>query len=232
MLEGAEVSESARTVAGTLLGVRVIFRLTERSLSDSSEQWTEIDVAAPTDMVLVLRPPSMWDKHCADRELLTDVEVGDPAFDESFVIDGAPAGAVRLVLDADIRQRLMRLRPFELATEHGAGLRMAKRGWLVDADVVRELIHVATSVGVQASRALHQHVENEAQRAIGAEYRGVGEAEARARVQHRAAAEIAHVKATAAKRGAFQFKVLLLGVGVITAVSLMIQLLQRLFGSP
>jgi hypothetical protein len=75
--------------------------------------------AVPT-LTLDLRPENGAEQEAVQRGLAVDVEVGDRAFDRAFVVEAAPAEAVRALLDEPTRAALVTLAPCRLTLADGA----------------------------------------------------------------------------------------------------------------
>lgn len=84
----------------------------------------------------------------------SDLRLGDPAFDDSFLVDAAPEDLARAILDADLRQRILALAPERLSLTPGA-VRLAKRyAWyFAEEDDIREAIDLAVTLAERANAA-------------------------------------------------------------------------------
>jgi hypothetical protein len=132
LLESPELADRG-VIKGRLGGRAVTIELTTRGKGSNSEAWTEIRVShrdVPTK--LALRPQTMIEDALVAMSRAVDVRVGDEPLDEAFVLDGAPADAVRRILDdASLRAKLLSLAPVEV-DGRDAMIQIAKRGWLAD----------------------------------------------------------------------------------------------------
>jgi hypothetical protein len=121
---------------GSALGAPTMLRFTSRcDGSDSDpESWTEIDVdLPPAPFLLKLRRHDRPDRQEIDRGTMVDVVVGDPSFDEAFLVEAAPSAVVKVLLDAPTRTLLASYERIEVTTERKDDrpiLRVAVRGWL------------------------------------------------------------------------------------------------------
>lgn len=135
-----EVAEVATTVG---------FRT--RTGSCEGVMWTEIDVELPKAYPLTLnvRRYRAFDRAQIERGALLDLSLGDPLFDEAFLVEAAPAEVVRELLDGPTRAALSALRDVELSTETTVAgkpmLRMAMRGWQDDEGACLAWVDVAVS---------------------------------------------------------------------------------------
>lgn len=104
-----------------------------------------------------------------------DVVVGDPAFDDAFIVEAAPADVAKKLLDADTRRGLLAMQPLRLGVSKGTL-------WI---DVIGVVGHVAIARSVlelvlamarrigELPRALAEdRMATEALEAPGAAYRG------------------------------------------------------------
>jgi hypothetical protein len=145
----------------------VTIELTTRGDGSSSESWTEIRAELrDVEMRLDLRPETPLESAVVLLSRAVDVKIGDRAMDAEFVIDGAPADAVRRVLDdATLRKQLLSLCPLELE-QKGATLQIAKRGWLAPPaldTMLLSLVTLATRMeAVSGTRSREANAELEA----------------------------------------------------------------------
>ena len=104
-----------------------------------------------------------------------DVLVGDPAFDDAFIVEAAPADVAKKLLDADTRRMLLAMQPVRVGVAKGAL-------WI---DVIGAVGHVAIAKSMlelvlalarkigELPRALaEERMATEAREAPGAAYRG------------------------------------------------------------
>jgi hypothetical protein len=123
------VASDREIVRGKLRGRDIAISQTTRG-HIKSPFWTEIEASlGDTPIQLTLKPQSLLTSARAVVAKSADVNVvEDPAFDGAFIVDGAPAAAVRQVLgSADLRQRLLALAPIEVVQTPSL-LRIVKRG--------------------------------------------------------------------------------------------------------
>ncbi len=93
--------------------------------------------------------PSPWGILGTIRSWLgQDIEVGDEAFDEAFLITGEPASAPPQVLDAPLREKLMNLNATSFAglVFDGESARVLMTGVLTSRELVSSAIDVAVAV--------------------------------------------------------------------------------------
>ena len=143
---------------GAVDGMDVCFRLTTRGDGSSGESFTECDVTVASDwLVLDVKPVSDGDAQ-ARR-----VKVADDSFHDHFVVEAAPVVAARRILNKKLRQLLIELHPVAIEQVDN-GLRLAKRGWLEDADAIRSFVDAAAVLGrrVEKLREAHQDARQRA----------------------------------------------------------------------
>jgi hypothetical protein len=148
LLIDGELTEHGK-VSGAFEGRAVEVKYADRSEGSSVSPWTEVTASHKSvELDLALRPQGILASAIGRAASGVDVKLGDDRFDGAFILDGAPADAVRAVLDANVRKRLMDLRPVELTTKSGA-IVIAKKKWLgVDdvAPMLAAVCEVAASV--------------------------------------------------------------------------------------
>ena len=128
-------SHDASTASGKSHGVAVTFRFESRGSGSNSESWTEIDVEVPRAYPLSLhvRHHGSSDRASIASGEMVDVQLGDAAFDEAFLVEAAPADVVRILLDHDARGLLAAHPRVELDTVDVGErrvLRLAILGWV------------------------------------------------------------------------------------------------------
>lgn len=138
-------------VRGCIGGRNLRVDLTTRGSGSSKTSWTEVGVVVSTTVQLSLRPQTLVEAGLTRMARGVDVIVGDEAFDRAFIVDGAPADAVREVLgDAPLRQRLVSLRSAELTQSH-AEICLAKKGWVAP-DVLGLMVACAVDLATRLER--------------------------------------------------------------------------------
>ncbi|MCE9573426.1 MAG: hypothetical protein K8W52_09730 [Deltaproteobacteria bacterium] len=109
-LIGGEVDHGAARATGQLAGRRV----TIENLTNETTHWTEVTVEVGGALDLEVRTRS-------DRAPTSDAEIdlGDPAFRDRYIVEGAPSAQVRAVLTADARARLLAIAPIHVRLRGG-----------------------------------------------------------------------------------------------------------------
>jgi hypothetical protein len=157
---------------GKVDGIEVTLRLYQ-TFSESPEggPWSEVLFPQPPGVFLELRPQDAVETHLVTSGLAQDRLVGDPAFDQVFVVEMAPASLAPAVFDADLRGRLIELRPVRILAQEGGGLRLVKRQWdetrfaaLIEAGALlaSRLRQVAGAEAAQAERWGSSHTTQRA----------------------------------------------------------------------
>jgi hypothetical protein len=167
------VDPGGARVDGTLGARRVSYEFIARGAGSSVVRWTVVEVAlAQAPLSLSLRRQTPAETALAAQDLAVDIELGDPAFDPVFVVEGAPADVIRPLLDAPTRAALLAQMPDEIQTTPGA-LRLEKVTWVDDPDKAFALIQlthgIAERVGAAFAAADRAAVEAGAQQGS---YRG------------------------------------------------------------
>ena len=144
----AVIDNDRGTVAGSFDGRPVRCALTSRGDGSSAVSYTEVSVGMSGPSIqLELRPQSLAETIDVRRGLAVDVTTGDAAFDRAFIVEGAPADAVRQVLeDTMLRASILALGKIEVTQQPGT-LIFARPGWVWGA----ELITMADVAGTLAA---------------------------------------------------------------------------------
>jgi len=136
------------------------------------------DIPSALRFSLELRAQTSRERSLRDRGLAVDVVVGDPVFDEAFIVEGAPAEIIRELLNPELRQALLALRPVEVTTSAGTMV-VASPGQIVDLVPARRLIAAAVALGrVRAASASADAALDEGGLRLGDPYRAEPDADA------------------------------------------------------
>jgi hypothetical protein len=200
-------------------GLQVTFHLTTRGSGSGAEAWTEIDVIRPaTSLVLELRPERRHERRLKARALTVDVETGDPAFDEAFLVEAAPSDVALALLDADVRARLLALAPVAIAPAN-AWLRLEKRGWIEEPERVVEAIDLAATIAARIPAAFAA-ADAALQRPAGTPYRPQVDAGETRAAKARRDEEIAELRARKDRRREWERRnMFLYGAAVLVFVA-------------
>jgi hypothetical protein len=150
-------------------------RVTVTYSFDYGVVWTLIDCELP-DRPLEL---ALWQKNSFGTEQwkregrLIDIEVGDAAFDEQWIVEGAPADVVRRVVGQKVRDQLTRLAPFSVYQPRPRTLQMRSKG-MRESAWIAEGIDTVVSIAEAIEPAFEAADFNAAvhAQAHGAPYRG------------------------------------------------------------
>jgi hypothetical protein len=183
-------TDASCTAWGPVLGITTTYRFTTRGSSSTSENWTEIEVDLPPyPLSFNIRRHGWLDRGRIERGTMVDVIVGDPVFDEAFLVEAAPADVVRRLLDEEVRTRLATYRTVELTTEAKGEqrlLRLAIRGWIEDVQEAQVAAGLPARIARQVREVYAQLEQDAPNTAGGAPYRPmIDDREARANAAKR-----------------------------------------------
>jgi hypothetical protein len=138
-LENGAYDLEKRLAYGEVGGANVWFRYVVRGSGKHKQSWTEVEAEIPAQypLRLFVRKHGFFDQSKIDRGDMVDVIVGDPAFDNAFLVEAAPAAVARILLDARERAYLLELSErlwLEITSEHDAvaGIKLSVRTWVMD----------------------------------------------------------------------------------------------------
>ncbi len=116
---------------GQVHGAEVTLRLYQRSGANETQggPMAEVLVPQPPGISLELRTQDAVETSRVRKGLARDATTGDPAFDDEFIVEMAPAGLAPTLFDADLRRRLLELRPVEIRPAKEGGLRLVREDW-------------------------------------------------------------------------------------------------------
>jgi hypothetical protein len=131
VLTEPSLDEERGLLTGRVGGRTVRCELTSRGEGSSSTAWTEVTVTMEGPRFdLELRPQGLTESIDLQRGMAIDVMVGDAAFDSVFIVEGAPAAAVRAVFaDAELRRALVAVGPIDVTRTRDT-LALGAKGWL------------------------------------------------------------------------------------------------------
>lgn len=119
--------------------------------------------------VMDLRPQTKDELSAVARGDAIDVQVGDGAFDRTFVIEAAPSHIVRVLLDDQIRSALLSLAPCRLASAAGY-VSLTKWGTCTESELVARIVGVCADF----AKAVERLPEELVRQRQSAGYRGEG----------------------------------------------------------
>src|SRR5262245_16563640 len=113
VLGADELSIGEGMVDGKAHGLDVRFSYEMRGHGRARELWTVVDAyrrpAGGGQLDLDVRPETARERRRVRDGLAIDVELGDPHFDQAFVVEAAPSDVVKRLLDENVRERLLAL---------------------------------------------------------------------------------------------------------------------------
>ena len=169
---GAELSADGATVYVEHDGVRVTQRLHTldfyRIKHEVSVDVTDFEVAVPAGEAIALAIRTHTDFGLTDlralddekvaRGTLVDLQVGDPAFDDRYVIEAAPASVVRKLLTPELRE-LMLARDASLRVVdgvHGRMFQLRARHWIISEGEARRIWKLVAALPAALRAANHE----------------------------------------------------------------------------
>lgn len=210
---------SATVASGASHGVTVIFQLATRTADSNTEWWTEIDVVVPAAYPLAIhvRRQRWLDRRASARGAVIDLQLGDAAFDDAFVVEAAPEDVAHILLDAPVRSFLMAQQRVELDTlvvGERKVLRLAIHDWIDDVASATAAIDFVAAIGARV-RDAYAAVDREVPVAMGGSpYRPQPDDRPARDASAARLAEVAALEATRVRRGRRQ-KVIGIAVMVV-----------------
>lgn len=136
---------------GVPVGVRILRTPRGRAegLTSAPAGVVAFVASAPAPLELELRP-RLLGVVGPRLGLALDLEVGDPAFDHAFVVEGAPADLARALLSPELRERILELRPTRLCVT-ADGVRIEVGAMAIEAEPLLALLELGRAVAVRLS---------------------------------------------------------------------------------
>jgi hypothetical protein len=210
-------------VMGARQGIGFALRFTTRGSGSSSVSWTEVDVDMPRNYPLSInvRRHGWLDRGRIERGDMIDVQLGDPAFDDAFLVECAPADVARILFDEPARRFIAHYDPIELTTEPVGDrriLRLAVRGWLEETSSAVQAVDGATRIGARVREAYAAAETAVPAREAGSPYRPIVDDQpvrdaAQARLHE--VAEVERVKALREARSRFTSAIIFIVILVV-----------------
>jgi hypothetical protein len=217
-----------RIAWGEIGGAQIWFRMTTRGSGKSTTYWTEVDAEIPEKypLRLFVRKHGWGDQGKIERGDMVDVVVGDPAFDDQFLVEAAPAEVARILLDPRERSYLLLLAQtlhFDIntmRTDDNAIIRLAVRQWIFDInDAMRACEAMAAIAGRVRDAYAAVERANEA-KDTGSPYRPMLDDGAARVAADKRLAEVAHVDEVRTQRAARDQMITTVALLVIAIVAI------------
>ncbi len=214
---------------GTALGAKTTLEFATRGSGSSAENWTHIHVDVPKAYPLAIhvRRHTRSDKHVIARGDMVDVQIGDPRFDEAFLVEAAPADVVRALIDPAVRGLLDLHKQVDLETvENPDGtrsIRLGFHGWTEQLDALAPPLAVMANLGARVRDVYANADAAHEQVAPGDPYRPIVDAQPARDAQVARESEVGRVQAVREKRAAEARAlavVVLVVIGLVTAIGL------------
>ena len=142
---GGDPMRTLRGVEGPVRGLPVRYSLiTNRRQIKRTLCCAELSIERPA-FEMDLRPETRWGARDVEQGRAIDLVLGDDAFDESFLVEAAPADIARTLLDRETRTALLAFHPCRLTVLHDE-LRFSKTEALAEFAEVRRVLELCTRV--------------------------------------------------------------------------------------
>ncbi len=171
---GGEPTRASWGVGGSVRGVAVHYRLhVGKRQARRTVCTVRLSIQRPA-FEMDLRPETRWGQRDVEHGRAIDLVLGDPQFDESFLVEAAPAELARALVDAETRTAMLAFHPCRL-TVLGDELRFTKNDVLSEFAEIRRVLELCTHVGSRLESLpaqLHEKRLAQARDGESAGYRG------------------------------------------------------------
>jgi hypothetical protein len=171
---GVANEDEARAI---LHGVPVRFAFVQRGSGKSRHWWTEAECTPPPAYPLDLhvRRHGWFDERMIACGTMVDVQVGDPRFDETFLVEAAPADVVRQLFDQDFRTFLLSVSGALTSVHEGPSrvVRLSVRGRIEDLGEARRYLEMLAQLAARVPAAFTQADAAIPTRFIGSPFREI-----------------------------------------------------------
>jgi hypothetical protein len=147
-LLGAEAEGGWSTFDGHLRGVHVTYELVGTGRSNNQPTVCTARLPGVPQLELDLRPETRSEKAQVAHGRAIDVQVGDKAFDEAFVVEAAPSELARALLDAPTRAVLLAFAPCRLELID-RDLTFTKSGYVEQTLHVRQILETVVGLSTR-----------------------------------------------------------------------------------
>jgi hypothetical protein len=142
---GGEPRRTLRGIEGPVRGLPVRYSFT----SNKRQIWrtlccADLSIERPA-FEMDLRPETRWGARDVEQGRAIDLVLGDQAFDDSFLVEAAPADIARALLDHETRTALLTFHPCRLTILHNE-LRFSKMAALAEFAEVKRVLELCTHV--------------------------------------------------------------------------------------
>jgi hypothetical protein len=152
--------DGAIAIAVDGLPVHVAYTL--RSAGSTLTQWTTVGVKS-SDMPgphltwhIAIRPTDGGDAGEVRAGRLRDIVLGDPPFDEAFLVEAAPEDAIRAMLDEHARSELLALLPLYLQSTKDFGVEITRKEWTENVDTLERIVRLVARLAASLSPGAHE----------------------------------------------------------------------------
>jgi hypothetical protein len=143
------------SIAGRVGGHAVTYRLTTRGVGSNATEMTEVEALVEASSIqLELRPQDSHEERLVKKGVALDLTLDDEPFDRAFIVEGAPTGAIKRWLVAEVREQLVRFAPITVELR-GKLLVLAKERWIVRPHEARDLAECAARLATEHARVVH-----------------------------------------------------------------------------
>ena len=165
----ARTSEGVQgRVKGLLLTFASEYRRQRATGDDLRENCCRVALPAglpPFEMDL--RPETRLEEIAVEKGRAVDLVLGDPRFDESFIVEAAPAEFARALLDEPARTGLLAFHPCHMTVEDGE-LKFSKRARLDELAEVKRVLELCSHVASRLQTLSNEFQEQRLLQAQGA----------------------------------------------------------------
>jgi hypothetical protein len=143
---GGEPTRKLGSVEGILRGLVVHF---DPYSGNRNRSRTICRLTLPVEcppFEMELRPATRWGVRDVEHGRANDLALGDPRFDESFIVEAAPAEHARALIDSQTRTAMLTFHPCQL-TVIGKELRFTKAEAISEFAEVQRVLELCTYIG-------------------------------------------------------------------------------------
>ena len=207
---GAQPKRFGNNVQGTVRGVAVSYQLDDSDENSPPRTVCRASLAGPAPAFeMDLRPQTASEERHVLRGRAIDLAMGDPAFDDAYIVEAAPSDIARAILDGRARADLLAAHPCRLKVS-SKGFCWEKQARVDNASDVRRIVELCVFAAERLGALQVEFHDREMSRAFAsAGYRGPSPEALRtawASAPEAGRAEIDALKAVRARRRAWQVR--------------------------